>query len=458
DVDIRRHFGLDKYDSEVIPFWKTETIEAMDAFLYRDGYDKKAGECVSLSTLYAAAAFVVCGIPLEDIFMVLTPLHSQNYIDLNDGVITNNRRVVTKPMWFNGTEISTKAQRALRNEQITVVSHCSGYVHCMYDKATIDSGQYDRLKSRLGEYLNAQLDILIFSNFLRANGRYQKHFQFCRDHRGQKRFVKADVLYSYEHGSRFRIADDTYDQLLDEVSQEDFSIYKDADRMCCEQLRTFLEYEKIDLQTGSGREKLRDYLAPLIADIDVFLDELIDFLHIDPKLPAGEKSFSPSQPISLDVDMTRQQVIETLQGIRQTSTVADLAFYAYRDMGTCDWRPYIKASIERNPVSIEMAKEMDHQQVYSWLGGMVNESIYDGRRLSQPDEVCNFHRGDGLEKAITMANILLADNCETDIQILVDQHDIVVKNNANNWRFVSSKQLSKQIIITNNCQIDISEN
>ena len=60
DVDIRRHFGLDKYDSDIIPYWKTETIEAMDAFGLKEGYKTAAGECVSLAALYAAAAFIVC--------------------------------------------------------------------------------------------------------------------------------------------------------------------------------------------------------------------------------------------------------------------------------------------------------------------------------------------------------------------------------------------------------------
>ena len=112
DVDIRRHFGLDQYEGDIIPYWKTETVEAMNAFRLKDGYSTGAGECVSLSTLYAAAAFVIAGIPLDDMYMVLTPLHSQNYLDIQDGVITNNRRLVTKSMWFNGTEISNKAQRA----------------------------------------------------------------------------------------------------------------------------------------------------------------------------------------------------------------------------------------------------------------------------------------------------------------------------------------------------------
>ena len=67
DIDIRRHFGLDKYGAETIPYWKTETIEAMDAFRRKSGHTVGAGECVSLAGLYAAAAFVVCGLPLESI-------------------------------------------------------------------------------------------------------------------------------------------------------------------------------------------------------------------------------------------------------------------------------------------------------------------------------------------------------------------------------------------------------
>ena len=69
DVDIRRHFGLDKYNSDIIPYWKTETIEAMEGFRLKDGYSKAAGECVSLSALYAAAAFVVCHEGLDSFVM-----------------------------------------------------------------------------------------------------------------------------------------------------------------------------------------------------------------------------------------------------------------------------------------------------------------------------------------------------------------------------------------------------
>ena len=65
DIDIRKHFGLDKFDSDIIPYWKTETIEAMTAFRHKETFTSGAGECVSLSALYAAAMFVVGKIPLE---------------------------------------------------------------------------------------------------------------------------------------------------------------------------------------------------------------------------------------------------------------------------------------------------------------------------------------------------------------------------------------------------------
>src|SRR3989339_1890520 len=132
DVGIRKHFGLDKYDSDIIPYWKTETIEAMTAFTYKDNFTSGAGECISLSALYAAAMFVVGRIPLEKIFLIATPLHSQNFVTEKEGLITNNRRIVTKNMWYNGTSFSEKARRPLENEKVTIVAHITGYIHVLY--------------------------------------------------------------------------------------------------------------------------------------------------------------------------------------------------------------------------------------------------------------------------------------------------------------------------------------
>jgi len=447
DVDIRRHFGLDKYDSDIIPYWKTETVEAMNAFRLKQGYRTAAGECVSLAALYAAAAFVVCQIPLEDIYMILTPLHSQNFIDIQDGVLTNNRRLVTKTMWFNGTAISNKAQRALRNENVTIVAHSSGYVHCMYNDATMDKKAYQYFTRRLSSYLSTELTLQVFANFLRSHQNYQKFFQVCHDCRGQARFIKADVLFNYEHGSNYRIADRTHDKLLAEVTDEDFVPYQLPGRIRCDELDEFIKKEKVDVRNADGRAALKKYIEPIVPDARQFVDELADFVHIEAKLPALDKNYLPTDPIEISPEQSREQIIDHLQRIRRTNTTADLAFYAYRDMESCDWTPFIKAAVERNPVSIDAAKSMSVEEVYDWLVGIKNDSIYDGKRLAQPDELANYKTGDGLEKAFLLANLIRQKTPEQHIKITVDNNDVVL-NAQCQYRFVSDKAFEKLINIS----------
>ncbi|MHC4192787.1 MAG: hypothetical protein ACYSP9_01265 [Planctomycetota bacterium] len=446
DVDIRKHFGLDKYDSDIIPYWKTETVEAMDAFLLKPGYSKRAGECVSLSALYAAAAFIVCGIPLEDIYMVLTPLHSQNFIDIKDGILTNNRRLVTRTMWFNGTEISNKAQRALRNENVTIVAHRSGYVHCMYDDATIDKKAYQHLTKQLRSYLSTELTLPVFASFLRSHHDYQKFFQLCRDCHGQPQFLKAEVLFHYEHSSNYRIADSTHEKLLTDVSDEDFVPYELPGRIRCDHLEEFIRKEKVDARKPDGRSALKKFIEPVVPDAEQFVRQLADFVHTEAKLPVLDKNYLATNPIEIGTDRSREEIIEYLQTIRADNPTADLAFYAYRDMQTCDWDPFIKAAAERNPASIRMTNQMSIDEVYIWLEEMNNSSIYSGKRLAQPDEVANYQTGDGLEKAFLMADVVRQRNPEQDIEITVDNNDVIVKA-PNEYRFVSDKGLKKQLRI-----------
>jgi len=444
DVDIRRHFGLDKYDGDTIPYWKTETVEAMDAFKYKDGYTNGAGECVSLSTLYAAAAFIVCGLPLEDIFLILTPLHSQNFFDIQSGVLTNNRRVVTKSMWFNGTAISTKAQRALWNEQITIVSHCSGFAHCLYEQATISKPAYERFVRRLDNYLTAKIDSLIFANFLRCHHEYQKYFQFCRHRRNESMFVRAEVLFEYEHGSRFRIEDATFDKLLDDVSNEDYFPAKLADRLCCEQFMSFIDYEKIDIHSDSGKESLVKYLSGFMPIAEELVEKLVDFIRVDAKLPGLDKEYVSAGSIEISTDWNREQIIEYLQYIRSENVTADLAFYAYRDMNSSSPEPFIKAATERNPVSIEICGDKSIDEVYKWLCDMDDISIYDGGRVAQPDEVANYRRGDGVEKAMLLCNIIRDRSGEETIEIDIDNRRVTVKADKE-YIFKSAKGLRRQL-------------
>ncbi len=448
DVDIRRHFGLDKYDSDIIPYWKTETVEAMNAFRLKEGYKTAAGECVSLAALYAAAAFIVCSIPLEDIYMILTPLHSQNFIDLQDGILTNNRRLVTKTMWFNGTAISNKARRALRNENITIVAHSSGYVHCLYKDATIDKKLYQDFGRKLDSYLSAELSLSVFANFLRSNRDYQKLFQVCRECHGQAQFLKAEVLFHYEHGSNYRVADKTFDKLLSEISDEDFVPYQLPGRIRCDELEEFIEKQKPDIKSIKGKTAFIKFIEPVIPDAQRFVDELADFIHIEANLPPSDKNFLPAEPIEISVEQNREQIIDYLKHVRRSNTTADLAFYSYRDMESCNWLPFVKAAVERNPVSIQMVKAMSIKEIYAWLEQMKDDSIYDGRRLAQPDEVANYKTGDGLEKAFLLANVIRERNPEQEVEIITDKEQVILKG-RHEHRFVSNKNLEKSIIISN---------
>lgn len=291
DIDIRRHFGLDKYTSDVIPYWKTETIEAMDAFRYKSGHLVGAGECVSLAGLYAAAAFVVCGLPLESIYLMATPLHSQNFVDVDSGILTNNRRLVTRAMWSNGTVISQQARRALEHERVTIVSHATGYIHLLYPEATIDPAAY-------------------------------AHFS----------------------------------------------------------------------------DRLRAFLVPP--------DDAEDKRLVEPRLPdAGRVAFvSSDEPLRLTPDMGYREISDRLKALRETNRAAALAPYAAHELGETESAPFVKAAMERCPVS---KSALEGKDVVSLVAELPGESIYDGAsRCASPDEVWNFGRGDGLEKCLLVANAL----------------------------------------------------
>ncbi len=455
DVDIRRHFGLDRYTTDIIPYWKTETVEAMDAFRLKPGYAKAAGECVSLATLYAAAAFIVGGVPLDDVYMILTPLHSQNFIDLQDGILTNNRRLVTRAMWFNGTEISHKAQRALRNERVTVVTHNSGYMHCLYNEATIDPRAYEQFKARLADYLSTDLTFTVFTSFLRQESRYQKYFQICRDCHGQPRFMRAELLFHYEHGSPYKIGDSTHDKLMAEVSDEDFVPFELPGRIRCDRLQEFITKQQIDVREARGREALRRFLDGTIPEAGKFVNDLTDFVHIEADLPGNDKNFSDGSAIQVSTGQSREEIIEYLRRIRTRNTTVDLAFYAFRDMETCDWRPFVKAAVERSPVSLEMTKSMSLQGVYDWLIRMHSASIYDGNRLAQPDELANYYTGDGLEKAFLLANVLRYRHPEQELHLEADNSSVLLRA-AQDYEFFSAKSLQGQVDITPAGEISVA--
>jgi hypothetical protein len=410
DIDIRTHFGLDKYEGDVIPYWKTETVEAMDAFKHKTDYAVGAGECVSLATLYAAALFVVAHIPLSDIFLMATPLHSQNFVDTAQGVLTNNRRLVTKNMWFNGSALSAQARRALENERVTVVAHETGWIHILFPEATIDPDAFKNFSTKLRRFLQTPLTPEILGNFVRHSADMQACFQVRWRNFGVDRYIAIEKLLAYENSFPYRFNDDTRDRLMMEVAGEDFESRPLPGRIVLDDVEQLVKERHIDVRTDDGFELLAEYVGctscPMARD---FVERLRRFCWTEPRLPEpASKTFKRDQPsLGLDPSMERADVVARLESLRDTNELAHLAFYAYRDLNRTESQPFVRAALERCPVSLAGTAGLSDAEVVEAVRSLADESIYseDGR-LAQPDEVWNYRRGDGVEKALLLANVL----------------------------------------------------
>jgi hypothetical protein len=314
-------------------------------------------------------------------------------------------------MWYNGTELSALARRALEHEQVTYVAHNTGWIHSMYPEATIDPAAYGFFREKLSRYLETPVDFEIFMNFLRDYSRHQKLFQLCFQCQGSHRYIQLEKAFGYEHGSKNRLGDKTGRKLYCEMDEEDlylqpldhrFRIFHEDELFTLKPYQTFIETL---IQNFPGLENNAE-----------FFHDFKKFVHTVPRLPSANKEFNKVQAILITPDQTREEIIAYLASLRTstshvphpTSHIADLAFYAGRYMDSCDWEPFFKAAFERNPVAVDRFRELEMKDVFEELQSWPNESIYDGNRLALPDEVVNFRRGDGLEKAITFVNVAKA--------------------------------------------------
>ncbi|MBP7275827.1 MAG: hypothetical protein KBA51_06470 [Kiritimatiellae bacterium] len=443
DLDIRRHFGLDQYTSDIIPYWKTETVEAMNAFSYRPGYRQGAGECVSLSTLYAAAMFIVCGIPLEDIFLMATPLHSQNFVLSGDGVITNNRRLVTKTMWFNGTELTAKAQRALRHEQITIVAHCTGHVHCLYPEATNDPAAYARFQQGLREFMRTPITMEILANFLREHSARQSCFQIRHERHGRALYLPAEKAYAYEHNSSFKVSDATRPKLLAEIDEDEYFRQPIEGRVLLEDVEQVFRSAPVDPDRPDEVRRLIESVQCSNFQAGRAIEELVGFARLEPRFPdAGAPRAHVAAPaIRLRTGMSREEIIAQLESERESHPVADLAFYAFRDLSRTDWRPFLQAALERNPVCVKATEGRSDEDMLAALTALPGESIYDGARAAQPDEVWNFGRGDGFEKAVAAAAILRRRHPELPMRLTAEGQEAQLQAGDRMYSWPSAKGL-----------------
>ncbi len=447
-IDIRKHFGLDKYTSDVIPYWKTETVEAMTAFRLKENYTTGAGECVSLSALYAAALFIVGKIPLEKIFLIATPLHSQNFIAEGEGLFTNNRRIVTKKMWYNGTELSDKARRAMEKEKVTIVSHISGHIHTYYPEASINLETYHTFRQSLLQFLKADFSFEVFYNYIRTRPEFWDCFQYQYEINGKTYFIDLKTIFNYEHSSKNSLVGTSRKALFDDMDARYFHLSANDDKLLLNHWERFL-----DANPNLEFEKKQHYFEENIlkrkcTKMDDLFVGFYDFIHTEPRLPDDtHKKAIPTTYLSIDGTQSREDIIALVEKEAANNELAYLSLYTYRDMRKIDWQPYVKSAIERSPVSLEAMRGKDLNEIYRILEQMPNESVYDAFRLAQPDEVWNYQTGDGIEKAFVLANAAKNLFAHKDIQIDIRADKACVTVEKQVYHFVSLKSLEKHIEI-----------
>ncbi len=448
DLDIRTHFGLDKYTTETIPYWKTETVEAMDAFCFKPGYTTGAGECVSLSALYAAALFIVAGIPLDRIYLLATPLHSQNFVDIEEGILTNNRRLVTRKMWCNGTALSAQARRALENERVTLVAHETGCIHTVYPEATMDPAVYDRFCGQLRGFLNTPLSDEVLGNFLRHKRDLQKCFQIRHGIHGAERYVPAEVAFHYEEGCSYLVTDKTRENLLEEIDMDQFLPQRIPGRIVLNDLEAYVRTQKPDLKRPVDVAQLKQQFACECINTEWAMESLIRFCHVEPRLPdaSGKRFVREKEPLGLSREMGRAGIIRRLEEIRGTNRMAEMAFYAYRDLKRVEAAPFVLAAMERCPVSVEGSQALSPEAIIDRIRSMPDASIYDDEgRLAQPDEVWNYGRGDGLEKALLLGNILKHREPQRQFKVDIRGSRVSLLGGADPVEFATGKGLPDQV-------------
>jgi hypothetical protein len=367
-----------------------------------------------------------------------------------EGLITNNRRIVTKNMWFNGTSLSEKARRALENEKVTIVTHISGYIHTLYKEATIDRKAYTHFTARLREFLSTDLTSHVFINFLRFKSRYKSLFQFECECSGKKRYISLEKMFEYEHNSRFSVAAETRAQLIKEIEGEEFHLSQLQGKILLNEAE-----ELIDNSQDRGLKEIMDLFIAIrgeipTEEIKMMFTDLEQFISTDPKLPDPAKEFRHTLVPEISVENSRDEIISEITSLAEESESALLTLYVYRQMDKIEWIPFVKAAIERNPVCLNDLINVSIDEVYEKLVHLPNQSIYDGNRLALPDEVWNFKRGDGIEKALLMADVIVDRDRKAEVNIYIDNKKVILNSNNQVFIFVSSKNLKKSIRIYGN--------
>jgi hypothetical protein len=246
------------------------------------------------------------------------------------------------------------------------------------------------------------------------------------------------------------VSDETREHLIREIEGDEFHLSPLPDRIILNDAEAIIDKNK-----GKGLKAIEEEiinsnrLIPVATIHEMFTD-ISDFLYTDPKLPDSNKNYLSYNVPDISVNDKRESIIGKIIENARDSEFSQLTMYTYRMMDKIDWLPFIKAAVERNPVCFQDLKGKNIQEVHDIIIAMPDESIYDGQRLAQPDEVWNFRRGDGIEKALLLADYIIQKNEKAEISIVIQKHKVRLQCSGNDYHFKSDKSFDKVIEIKGN--------
>jgi len=257
-------------------------------------------------------------------------------------------------------------------------------------------------------------------------------------------------MFEYEHTSRFSVSSETRQQLVGEIEGDEFHMSPLPGKIMLNEIEAlFVNGRTLDI------DKFTEELFRLAGESSVAIPEemtgdLRKFTITEPRLPGNDKIFIKTDYPDIKASDSREEITRKITEIAVSSETALLSLYIYRQMDMIEWMPFVKASIERNPVCCIALEGKPPDEVYEILKEIPDESIYDGVRMALPDEVWNFRRGDGAEKAFLLADFIVCSDPSAAVEIKIKDGSVLLHYASRDYAFRTSKPLERLVRISGN--------
>lgn len=142
------------YRQGFFPRLKNELLEVMNAFALVDAEGKRAGKCIGLGMLWAAALSVWGRFPLDRIIITGNRAHMFVFLDEEDGHLLNNTK------WFSTTRINNRSELsefvrevASGTETTFFYNPAAGMCHCATRTSQIPQHHITSIYANISEFV-----------------------------------------------------------------------------------------------------------------------------------------------------------------------------------------------------------------------------------------------------------------------------------------------------------------